>query len=162
MEEALKNFENQKRKEEEQDIKNIDKILDVNLPDPIAQTKIYYKNSWKWSINRRIWSWILEISIYKLLLKNTYNSKTNTFYCFQYSIRWKNWWKCIWSSKNWTEKTRKRFYEDKPFKEGDKERCTSRIEEAEGRENLYKLAPKWKSQRHQKLKIWILNIVCKV
>ena len=28
---------------------------------------------------------------------------------------------------------KKRFYEDKPFKEGDKERCSSRIDEAEGR-----------------------------
>ena len=45
---------------------------------------------------------------------------------------------------------KKRFYEDKPFKEGDKERCSARIEEAEGRENLYQLSPKWKSQRHQK------------
>ena len=32
-----------------------------------------------------------------------------------------------------TEKTRKRFYEDKPFKEVGKERCSSRIEKAEGR-----------------------------
>ena len=61
-----------------------------------------------------------------------------------------------------TEKARKRFYEDRPFKEGDKERCSSRIEEAEGRENLYQLSPKRKSQRHQKWKIWIHNIVCKV
>ena len=53
MEEVLKNFENMKRKEEE--IKNIDKILDVNLPSPIAQTKIYYRNSWKCNIKRRIW-----------------------------------------------------------------------------------------------------------
>ena len=32
--------------------------------------------------------------------------------------------------------TRKRFYEDKPFKEGDKERYSSRIKEAEGRTKL--------------------------
>ena len=56
----------------------------------------------------------------------------------------------------------KRFYENKPFKEGDKERCSSRIEEAEGRENLYQLSSKWKSQRYQISKIWIHNIVCKV
>ena len=66
MEEVLKNFENMKRKKEEQEIKSIDKILDVNLLSPIAQTKIYYRNSWKCNIKRRIWSWILEISIYKL------------------------------------------------------------------------------------------------
>ena len=35
MKEVLKNLQNQKRKEEEQDIKNIDKNLDVNLPNPI-------------------------------------------------------------------------------------------------------------------------------
>ena len=64
MEEVLKNFENMKRKEEEKDIKNIDKILDVNLPSPTAQTIIYYRNRWKCNIKRRIWSWILEISIY--------------------------------------------------------------------------------------------------
>ena len=50
MEKVLKNFENMKRKEEEQDIKNIDKILDVNQPSPITQTKIYYRNSWKCNI----------------------------------------------------------------------------------------------------------------
>ena len=67
MEEVLKNFDNMKRKEEEeQDIKSIDKILDVNLPSPIAQTKIYYRNSWKCNIKIRIRPWILEISIYKL------------------------------------------------------------------------------------------------
>ena len=38
MEEVLKKFENMKRKEEEQDIKNIDKNLDVNLPNSITQT----------------------------------------------------------------------------------------------------------------------------
>ena len=37
--EALKNFENQKRKEVEQDIKNIDKNLEINRSNPIAQTK---------------------------------------------------------------------------------------------------------------------------
>ena len=36
--EVLNNFLNQKRKEE-QDIKNIDKYLEVNHPNPIAQTK---------------------------------------------------------------------------------------------------------------------------
>ena len=41
---------------------------------------------------------------------------------------------------------KKRFYEDKPFKEGDKERCSSRIEEAEGRKNLYQLSPKRKAK----------------
>ena len=68
MKEVLKNFENMKIKEEEQDIKNIDKNLDVNLSSPIARTKIYYINIWKCNIKRRIWSWILEISIYKLFL----------------------------------------------------------------------------------------------
>ena len=38
MKEVLKNLYNQKRKEEEQDIKNIDKNLDVNLPNSITQT----------------------------------------------------------------------------------------------------------------------------
>ena len=71
MEEVLKNFENMKRKEEEQDIKYIDKILDVNLLIPIAQTKIYYRNSWKCNIKRRIWSWILEISIYNFFWIHT-------------------------------------------------------------------------------------------
>ena len=52
MEEVLKNFENMKKMEEEQDIKNIDKILDVNLPSSIAQTKIYYRNSWKCNIKK--------------------------------------------------------------------------------------------------------------
>ena len=33
-------------------------------------------------------------------------------------------------------KTRKRFYEDRPFKEGDKELWSSRIKEAEGRTKL--------------------------
>ena len=54
--------------------------------------------------------------------------------------------------KNWVEKTRKRFYEDKPFKEGDKELFSSRIEEAEGRENLYQLSPKWKNPKAPKMK----------
>ena len=31
--------------------------------------------------------------------------------------------KIIWSGKNWIEKTRKTFYEDRPFKEGDKVLC---------------------------------------
>ena len=44
-----------------------------------------------------------------------------------------------------TEKTRKRIYEDRLFKDGDKERCSSRIEEAEDRKNLYHLIPKEKS-----------------
>ena len=35
---VLKNFENKKRKEE-QDIKNIDIYLDVNILNPIEQTK---------------------------------------------------------------------------------------------------------------------------
>ena len=94
MEEVLKNFENQKRKEEEQDIKNIDKILDVNLPNPIAQTKIYYKNSWKCNIKRRVWSRILEISIYKLLLKKYIQQQNKYLLFFQCSIRWKNY--LIW------------------------------------------------------------------
>ena len=38
MKEVLKNYKNQKRKEEEQDIKDIDKNLDVNLLNPITQT----------------------------------------------------------------------------------------------------------------------------
>ena len=33
-------------------------------------------------------------------------------------------------------KTRKRFYEDRQFKEGDKVICLSRIKEAEGRTKL--------------------------
>ena len=144
MDEVLKNFENMKRKEEEQDIKCIDKILDVNLPSPIAQTKIYYRNNWKCNIKRRTWSWILEISIYKLfLLIHTTAKKYLLLFSMQYKME--NWWKIIWSGKNWTKRIRKRFYEDKLFKEGDKEPCSSRIEEAEGRENLYKLPLKWKS-----------------
>ena len=35
-----------------------------------------------------------------------------------------------------TEKTRKRYYEDRPFKEGDKVLCSSMIKEAEGRTKL--------------------------
>ena len=56
-----------RKKEEEQIYKSIDKILDVNLPNPISQTKVYYKISWKCKIKRRIWSWIWDISINKLL-----------------------------------------------------------------------------------------------
>ena len=63
--EVLKNLSNQKRKEEEQDIKkNIDKNLDINLPNPIyTNYKSIIKNKWKCSIKRRIWN----ISINKLL-----------------------------------------------------------------------------------------------
>ena len=100
----MKIFENMKRKEE-QYIKYIDKILDTNLPSPIAQTKIYYRKSWKCNIKRRIWSWILEISIYKLFCLNTYNGKTNTFYCFQCSKRWK----IIWSGQNWNRENKKKI-----------------------------------------------------
>ena len=64
--------------------------------------------------------------------KKEYIQQQNTFYSFQCSKRWK----IIWSGKNWIEKTRKRFYEDRPFKEGDKVRCSSRIEESEGRTKL--------------------------
>ena len=41
--------------------------------------------------------------------------------------------------------------------------CSSRIEEAEGRKNLYSLNPKGKTQRHQKWKIWITitMLLCK-
>ena len=35
-----------------------------------------------------------------------------------------------------TEKNKKRFYEDRPFKEGDKVLCSSMIKEAEGRTKL--------------------------
>ena len=135
--------------------KNINRILDVNLPGSIAQTKIYYKNSWKCNIKRRIWSWILEISINNFF--NTYNSKTNTFYCFRCSKRWKNY--LIWQKLN---RENKKNYEDKPFKEGDKERCSSRIEKAEGRKTYIILFLKAKLQRYQIWKIWIHNIVCKV
>ena len=55
MEKVLKNFENMKRKKDEQDIKCIAKILDVNLPSPIAQTKIYYRNTWICNIKWKIW-----------------------------------------------------------------------------------------------------------
>ena len=48
-----------------------------------------------------------------------------------------------------TEKTRKKFLEDRPFKEEVKVLCLSRIEEAEGRKNLYHLVSKLKNQRHQ-------------
>ena len=34
------------------------------------------------------------------------------------------------------QKKRKSFYEDRPFKEGDKALCLSRIKEAEGRTKL--------------------------
>ena len=64
MKEVLKNLSNQKRKEEEQDTKNIDKNLGVNLPNPIyTNYKSIIKNKWKCSIKRRIWN----ISINKLL-----------------------------------------------------------------------------------------------
>ena len=90
--------------------------------------------------------------------KNTYNNKTNIFYCFQCSKIWK----IIWSWKIETEKTRKRFSEDRSFKIREKVRCSSRIEEAEARKNLYHLVTKGKKQRHQIWKIWRYNIVCKV
>ena len=63
--------------------------------------------------------------------KNTHN-KTNTFYCFQCSKRRK----IIWSGQNWNRENKKRFYDDRPFKEGDKVHCSSRIKEAEGRTKL--------------------------
>ena len=45
--------------------------------------------------------------------------------------------KIIWSSQNWNrEKQKKRFYEDRPFKEGDKVLSSSMIKEAEGRTRL--------------------------
>ena len=44
-----------------------------------------------------------------------------------------------------TEKTRKRFYEDRPFKEGDKVLCSSRIKEVEGR-TKHHLVSKWKTK----------------
>ena len=43
-------------------------------------------------------------------------------------------------------KTRKRLYEDRPFKEGDKALCSSRIKEAKGGQNLYRLLSKWKNK----------------
>ena len=42
----------------------------------------------------------------------------------------------IWSSQNWNRENKKRFYEDRSFKEGDKVFCLSRIKEAEGRTKL--------------------------
>ena len=55
----------------------------------------------------------------------------------------------IWSSQNWNrEKTRKRFYEDRPFKEGDKVLCSSRIKNAEVRTKLIWSCFKIKKQRH--------------
>ena len=86
MEEVLKNFENMKKMEEEQDRKNIDKILDVNLPSPIAQTKIYYRNSWKCNIKRRIWSWILEISIYNFFKYKQQQNKYLLLFSMQYKM----------------------------------------------------------------------------
>ena len=54
MKEVLKNLSNQKRKEEEQDIKNIDKNLDINLPNPIyTNYKYIIKNKWKCSIKKK-------------------------------------------------------------------------------------------------------------
>ena len=48
--------------------KSIDKNLDINLPNPIAQTKkLLLKRKMKCNIKIRIWSWIWDISIYKLL-----------------------------------------------------------------------------------------------
>ena len=59
-----------------------------------------------------------------------------------------------------TEKIRKRLYEDRPFKEGDIVRCSSRIEETECRKNLYQLIPKGKKFKGTKYERHI--IVCKV
>ena len=42
----------------------------------------------------------------------------------------------IWSCQNWNRENKKRFYEDRPFKEGDKVLCLSRIKEAEERTKL--------------------------
>ena len=43
----------------------------------------------------------------------------------------------IWSCQNWNRENKKKtFYEDRPFKEGDKVLCSSMIKEAEGRTKL--------------------------
>ena len=93
MEEVLKNFENMKRKEEEQDIKKTLIIfLYVNLPNPIAHTKIYCKNSWKCNIKRRIWSWILEISIYNFVKYIQLQKKYLLLFSMQYKMNYYLFW----------------------------------------------------------------------
>ena len=62
--------------------------------------------------------------------------------------------KIIWSGQNWNRETNKIIYEDRPFKEGDKVRCSSRIEEVEGRKTYINLFLKDKTQRHQIWKVW--------
>ena len=51
------------------------------------------------------------------------------------------------------QRKQEKIYEDRPFKEGDKVLCSSRIKEAEGEQNLYHLVSKWKNQRKQIWKI---------
>ena len=42
----------------------------------------------------------------------------------------------IWSGQNWNRENKKKIYEDRPFKEGDKVLYLSRIKKAEGRTKL--------------------------
>ena len=66
----------------------------VNLPNPITQTiNLLLKINENVVLKEKFETFQL-INYYK---KNTYNNKTNTFYCFQCS----KWWKIIWSSQNW-------------------------------------------------------------
>ena len=68
----------------------------------------------------------------------------------------------IWSKLN-QRKTRKRFYEDRPFKEGNKVLCSSRIKEAEERTKLissFFLNEKTKGTKYERYKRH--NIDCKV
>ena len=59
-------------------------------------------------------------------------------------------------------KTRIRFYEDRPFKEGDKMLCSSRIKEAVEEQNLYHLVSKLKKPKAPNMKDIKDVIICKV
>ena len=126
MKEVLKNFSAFKIKE--QDIKNINKDLNVNLPNPITQTK----NLWL-KINENVTS---KEGFETFQFMNYYIKRIHTTTKQMPSIVFnavKE--KTIWSRQNW-KKARKRFYEDRLFKDGEKVLCSSRIKEAEGRTKL--------------------------
>ena len=62
-----------------------------------------------------------------------YTTRNKYLLFFQYSKKWK----LFNLVKIETEKSRDRFYEDIPFKEGDIVHCSSRIKEIEGRKIYY-------------------------
>ena len=82
-----------------------------------------------------------------IIKKNTY-SKTTTFYCFN-AVKDEKLFVLV---KIEIENQEKRFYKDRPFKEGDKVCYSLRIEEAEGRKNLYHLVPKGKNSKAPNMK----------